>query len=66
MTRYSARSASDRTDHWPFWMVWNGSVNVTGRVAEALGLPGPAGAVFAGADMAKHLADKANQEGLTI
>lgn len=43
MTRWSqipaevtARSASDRTDDWPFWMVWDGRLNVTARVVKAL------------------------------
>lgn len=30
-----AKSASARTDDWPFWMVWNGSLNVTIRAIEA-------------------------------
>lgn len=31
---YTARSANDRTEDWPFWMVWDGSLNVTCRVIE--------------------------------
>ena len=34
--KVEARSASDRTDDWPFWMVWDGSVNVTIKVIERL------------------------------
>ena len=29
-----AKSANDHTDDWPFWMVWNGRLNVTCRVIE--------------------------------
>lgn len=32
----TARSASDRTDDWPFWMIWDGSLNITNRVGYAL------------------------------
>lgn len=38
--RYYARSASDKTDDWPFWFVADderGGLNVTAEVADALG-----------------------------
>lgn len=38
MIRYYARSASDKTDDWPFWFVADdsqGGLNVTAEVAEA-------------------------------
>ena len=41
-----ARSASDKTDDWPFWMLWDGHMNVTGRIAREIGLDWPVGAVF--------------------
>lgn len=33
-SRLVARSASDKTDDWPFWMVWDGTRNVTGSAVE--------------------------------
>ena len=62
--RNSDRSASDKTDDWPYWMVWNGHVNVTGRVARALGYEMKYGAVFTTREAAEQLADEANREGL--
>lgn len=44
-THVEATSASDRTDNWPFWMLWDGHVNVTAPVLRALGHE-PNGAVF--------------------
>ena len=32
-----ARSASDKTDDWPYWMVWDGTKNVTAKVFDAIG-----------------------------
>lgn len=31
---YTARSATDDADDWPFWMVWDGSLNVTCKAVE--------------------------------
>ncbi len=59
--KYEARSASDKTDDWPFWMVWNGSVNVTGKVARKLGYLVPEGAVFVSRIGAERLAKEANE-----
>jgi hypothetical protein len=33
-----ARSASDKTEDWPFWMIWDGIVNVTADVCNSLGI----------------------------
>ncbi len=59
--KYEARSASDKTDDWPFWMVWNGSLNVTGKVARLLGYPVKEGAVFVSRKGAERLAEEANK-----
>lgn len=57
-----ARSASDRTDDWPFWMVWDGVVNVTAETMDALGLPRKPGAVFVTREYAEEIASRFNAE----
>lgn len=65
MGRYYARSASDKTDDWPFWFVADsqrGGLNVTGKISDALELPRKPGAVLGEPwEMAK-LAMRANRE----
>lgn len=45
MKKCVARSASDKTDDWPFWIVWDGSFNGTIEALEmvfdckAVGMP---------------------------
>jgi hypothetical protein len=46
MSKVIARSASDRTDDWPFWMLWDGVKNVTAETLDRLGIQRPPGAVF--------------------
>lgn len=58
-----ARSASDKTDDWPFWMVWNGSLNVTGPTARSLGIAIDDGVVFAPRPIAEALAAIYNKLG---
>ena len=61
--RFIARSASDRTEVWPFWFVADmtvGGLNVTHEIAQHLGLPLGAGQVLVSPDDAKALAAKAN------
>lgn len=58
--KHIARSASKRTDEWPFWMVWDGQFNVTGRVAEKLGYGPQNGGVFTTRENAERLASEAN------
>ena len=58
MGRYYARSASDRTDDWPFWFVADeqrGGLNVTAEVA------GTPGAVLRAPWDAVKLAMRANR-----
>lgn len=62
--KYVARSASDNTDDWPYWMVWNGHINVTGKVCEALGYGYQDGAVFTARENAERLASEANAKGV--
>lgn len=62
--KFIARSASDRTDDWYFWMVWDGSLNVTGKVAEKLGYGNQEGAVFTRRANAERLASEANARGI--
>ena len=64
--RYTARSVSDSTDDWPFWMAWNGHVNVTARVFEALTGRSAFGCPFMRRQDAEALARQANEKGLTI
>lgn len=60
-----ARSASDRTDDWPFWMVWDGYVNVTNKVVLALvgGSALEQGIVLVPRELAEHLAEAWNAWG---
>jgi len=58
MAKYIARSASDKTDDWPFWMLWDGHKNVTGPVLRARGID-TKGAVFLTRDFAEHFAAEA-------
>lgn len=61
--RYYARSASDRTDDWPFWYVADrrkGGVNVTADIVRAHINPNHAGGVLTSRDSAINLADMAN------
>lgn len=64
--KFTAKSANARTDDWPFWMVWDGTMNVTGQVAEALGYPFNYGAVFSSRQNAIFLSKCANEKGLTL
>ena len=61
--RYYARSASDRTDAWPFWFVADsrkGSVNVTADIVRQHIGPTRKGGVFVPRGLALALADVAN------
>ncbi|MDD9910205.1 MAG: hypothetical protein OXR62_10985 [Ahrensia sp.] len=50
-----ARSASDKTDDWPYWMVWNGHLNVTAQVGRIL-FGGPTnGGGFVDRETAEHM-----------
>ena len=53
----TARSASDKTDNWPVWMVWSGTLNVTGPVFEALTGRDAQGQVFANRTACEHMAE---------
>lgn len=64
--KYTAKSASDRTDDWPFWMVCNGHKNVTAAVARALGYDYHYGGAFSSRDDCKILSREANEKGLTL
>ena len=64
--RFIAHNTSDTKDWWPNWMVWNGHVNVTGRVARALGKDWPYGAVITTKAIAQELADEANAKGIKL
>lgn len=64
MMRYYARSASDKTDDWPFWFVADtskGGLNVTADLARKIEPEtARAGAVFRSQRRAIELAMKAN------
>lgn len=65
MKRYYARSASDKTDDWPFWFVADeqrGGLNVTAEIADALGEPCNPGATLTTGWNAVKLAMRANRE----
>ena len=66
MSRYIARSASDRTDDWPFWFVADGSptgLNVTNQLMRLAGSE-CGGAVFTNKPSAQALADWANSQSI--
>lgn len=61
--RYFARSASDRTDDWPFWFVADrtrGGLNVTLELFEAIFGDHLVGLPFMSADDARMLAELAS------
>jgi hypothetical protein len=62
MSKVYARSASDNTDDWPFWMVWNGHLNVTALVGFALshGRAFNSGAVFTSRQNAERMSEAFN------
>lgn len=65
--RYFARSASDCTDDWPFWLVADrqkSGLNVTVPLGEAIGLPMRGHLPFLYPHHAKALAKVANERGL--
>jgi hypothetical protein len=64
--RVVARSASDKTDDWPYWMVWDGTTNVTAETIDALGLPRSPGAVLTTREMAQNVAEMYNSKVLGI
>ena len=52
--KFTARSASDRTDDWPLWMVVDSQgQNILGDISRMLGKPG---AVFTNRCMAEKIA----------
>lgn len=63
--RYTARSASDRTDDWPFWFVADiqrGGLNVTADLIRKHFDPNHAGATLALKADAIAIAEKANAQ----
>lgn len=61
-----ARSASDRTDEWPYWFVADADhpgINITSRIASALGYDWRLGAVLADRETAEKIAREWNGEG---
>lgn len=62
--RYYARSASDRTDDWPWWFVADkklGGLNVTMEVCKLLNRPPVHGATLCARQSAEQLAEEANK-----
>jgi len=62
--RYYARSASDKTDDWPWWFVADkhqGGLNVMQEVHKLLDLPIKPGAVLCVREYAEQLSEEANK-----
>lgn len=62
--RYFARSASDKTNDWPWWFIADknrGGLNVTGEVFDMLGIPFKLGSVFTHRLQATEIAELANK-----
>lgn len=60
--RYYARSASDRTDNWPYWFVADverGGLNVTASIVRGLLVPG---ATLVDRELAIAIAGIANEK----
>jgi hypothetical protein len=65
VTRYYARSASDKTDDWPFWFVADeqrGGLNVTADLIRKLDNPDHSGGVLLPPWESVKLAMKANRK----
>jgi len=62
----TAKSAGDRTGDWPFWMVWNGSVNVTIKAIEAATGQRVVGMPFLPRAAAEKMADFCNEKSINI
>lgn len=63
MSRFHARSASDRTEAWPYWFVADrqkGDLNVTADLVRQLVDPSHRGGVFLCRDEAVEIAERAN------
>jgi hypothetical protein len=63
---FVAKSASDNTDDWPAWMIWDGHLNVTGKVMRAMYYPWRPGAVFMPREYAEQYAALANERGVKL
>lgn len=60
-----AKSASDKTDDWPFWMVWDGRTNVTIKVIEELTGRRFVCMPFGPRSVIEQIVEKANEIGIT-
>lgn len=64
--RYHAKSASDKTDDWPFWFVADsqkGGLNVTNSLLKKYGMhPDSPHAMFMDAGGSVELAERANND----
>jgi len=62
--RYYARSASNKTDDWPWWFVADkqrGGLNVTAEVCKLLEIPTKPGATLCSREDAESLTEEANK-----
>lgn len=61
VAKYTARSASDKTDDWPFWFVQNQyGLNVTAELVRKHIDPNQQGATLTTRAFAQHIAQIAN------
>ena len=58
--KVTPRSASDKTDDWPYWMVWDGYLNVTSEVFDSLQISRKPGAVFTDRASAEYVCEAYN------
>jgi len=65
MRKVIARSASDRTDDWPYWMLWDGAKNVTAEVIDEMGIPRMPGQVLLTRAAAEQIANRIQAEART-
>ena len=54
---FAAKSASDKNDNWPIWMLWDNkrNFNVTREAAEFIGINLPPGQVLTDEKSAKYI-----------
>lgn len=60
--KVTVRSANRKSDDWPFWMVWNGNLNVTGPVLIELEYATYPGFLFVPREDAEELAAEWNSQ----
>lgn len=59
--KYIAKSASDKSDDWPLWMVWDGQLNITIKAIKSITGKDIVGMPFLPRKLCEKLAAELNQ-----